>query len=147
MQRLAERWWFTKVLLPRQVMRLTPSGLMCASTQVALCLTEVASVGQELGVGKRAKTDRIGTQLIARYIAHEHIQLLPYQPPTIEQSRIDQLLKRRTQAVRSTLRQSFKDLSGFNIELATVLAKTRILHLPRLTKTIESLAMSVSRRS
>ena len=75
-------------------------------------------------VGARAKTDCIDAQLIARYVAHEHPQLLTYQPPTIEQRRIDQLLKRRAKvsSIRASLRQSFKGLSGFNIELTTVLA-------------------------
>lgn len=76
-------------------------------------------------VGKRAKTDRVDAQLIARYVGHEHAQLHPYQPPTIEQRRIDQLLNRRAKlsTIRASLRQSFKGLSGFGAALNAALAK------------------------
>jgi transposase len=80
-------------------------------------------------MGSRAKTDRVDAQLIARYIAHEHTQLHPYHPPTIEQRRIDQLLKRRAKlsSVRAALRQSLKGLSGFGVELKAVLKKLNLL--------------------
>jgi transposase len=76
-------------------------------------------------VGKRAKTDRIDAQLIARYIAREYSQLLPYQPPTAQQQRIDQLLRRRAKlsSIRASLRQSFKGLRGFQDDLSALLAR------------------------
>lgn len=77
------------------------------------------------GVGARAKTDRVDAQIIARYLAREYAQLHPYQPPTADQRRIDQLLKRRAKlsAIRGTLRQSLKDLEGCGAEVKAVFAK------------------------
>jgi transposase len=77
------------------------------------------------GVGKRAKTDRIDAQLIARFIAREHSELLPYHPPTVQQQRIDRLLRRRAKlsSIRASLRQSFKGLRGFQGELSALLAR------------------------
>lgn len=86
-------------------------------------------------LGQRAKTDRIDAQLIARYVAHEHGYLLPYKPPTKEQRRIDQLLKRRAKlsSARAALRQTFNGIDGFVPELKAVLAK-----LDKLIKKIDS---------
>lgn len=77
------------------------------------------------GVGARAKTDRVDAQIIARYLAREYAQLHPYQPPTADQRRIDQLLKRRAKlsAIRGTLRQSLKELNGCGAEVKAVFAK------------------------
>ena len=76
-------------------------------------------------VGKRAKTDRVDAQLRARYVAHEHPHLFPYQPPTQQQRRIDQLLKRRAKlsSVRASLRQCFQGLRGFDTELKAVFTR------------------------
>jgi len=80
-------------------------------------------------LGKRAKTDYIDAQLIARYIAREHSQLLPYKPPTVQQLRIDRLLKRRAKlsSVRASLRQSFKGLRDFQGEFAALIAQLSVL--------------------
>jgi len=80
-------------------------------------------------LGKRAKTDRIDAQLIARYIAREHSQLPPYHPPSAQQLRIDRLLKRRAKlsSIRASLRQSFKGLRGFQGELRALLARLNAL--------------------
>jgi transposase len=64
-------------------------------------------------LGRRAKTDQLDAQLIARYLAHEHMNLHPYHLPTELQSELDALVKRRHVAVttHATLRQSFTALT------------------------------------
>lgn len=63
-------------------------------------------------LGRRAKTDRLDAALIARYLAHEHQNLHPYQLPSDLQSRLDELIKRRHKAVlaREAQRQSFANI-------------------------------------
>ncbi|MDB5855891.1 MAG: ISPpu10, transposase [Herminiimonas sp.] len=51
------------------------------------------------GVGMRAKTDRVDSLVIARFLAHEIKQLRAYEPPTPTQRAIDELLKRRATLV------------------------------------------------
>jgi transposase len=77
------------------------------------------------GVGARAKTDRVDAQIIARYLAREYLQLHPYQPPTADQRRIDQLLRRRAKlsTIRAMLRQSLNDLDRCGPEIKAVFAK------------------------
>lgn len=76
-------------------------------------------------VGARAKTDRVDAQIIARYLSREYVHLHPYQPPTAEQRRIDQLLKRRAKlsAVRATLHQSLNKLGSCRSEVKALFAK------------------------
>jgi transposase len=64
-------------------------------------------------VGRRAKTDQLDAQLIARYLAREHEHLHPYRVPSELQSQIDSLIQRRHTAVvsQSSLRQSFAALT------------------------------------
>jgi len=80
-------------------------------------------------MGSRAKTDRVDAKLIARYIAHEHTHLHAYHPPTTEQRRIDQLLKRRAKlsTLKAALCQSLNGVSGFGVELKAVLKKLNAL--------------------
>ena len=61
------------------------------------------------GIGGRNKDDRSDARLLARYLAHEHEQLLPWQPPPEPYRRLQILLHRRATLVRSvvSLRQSF----------------------------------------
>ena len=61
-------------------------------------------------LGRRAKTDRLDAQLIARYLQREHEQLHPYCLPSQSQSELDQLIGERHQVVSTqvSLRQSFK---------------------------------------
>lgn len=63
-------------------------------------------------LGRRAKTDRLDAQLIARYLANEHQHLHPYRLPTAIQQQLDELISRRHKAVvmREALRQSFTGL-------------------------------------
>jgi transposase len=77
------------------------------------------------GVGARAKTDRVDAQVIARYLAREYAQLHPYQPPTADQRRIDQLLRRRAKlsTIKAMLRQSLDELDGCATEIKAVFAK------------------------
>jgi transposase len=65
-------------------------------------------------LGRRAKTDRLDAQLIARYLMREHQDLHPYQLPTPLQSQLDELLSRRHTSVvmQSALRQSFSAMTS-----------------------------------
>jgi transposase len=76
-------------------------------------------------MGNRAKTDRVDAELIARLVAQEHIRLRPYTPPTANQRRLDRLIRRRAKIVRikSTLKLTMNNLSGFTVELKAVLLK------------------------
>ena len=63
-------------------------------------------------MGRRAKTDRVDAQLIARYVAQEHTALRPYVAPTATQAAIAALLERRHAVVKAqgSLRQALCDL-------------------------------------
>lgn len=69
-------------------------------------------------LGRRAKTDQLDAQLIARYLAHEHSNLHPYRLPTKIQAQLDELVGRRHRVVvaQGALRQS---LLGVAKELKT----------------------------
>ena len=75
-------------------------------------------------VGKRAKTDHVDALLLARFIAHEHADLHPWQPPTREQRHLDKLLKRRATLVKAQgmLRQTLAHLSPLKTESKAMLA-------------------------
>jgi transposase len=75
-------------------------------------------------VGKRAKTDHVDALLLARFIAHEHAGLHPWQPPTREQRHLDNLLKRRATLVKAhgMLRQTLAHLSPLKTESKAMLA-------------------------
>lgn len=75
--------------------------------------------------GTRAKTDRVDANLIARLIAHEHLHLRPYVPPTPDQRQIDRLLKRRAKltTIKVSVTLTLKDLPGFARERNTLLTK------------------------
>ncbi len=63
-------------------------------------------------LGRRAKTDRLDAQLIARYLSHEHPHLHPYRLPTAQQEQLDELIRRRHKVVvaQQSLRQSLKGM-------------------------------------
>lgn len=65
-------------------------------------------------LGRRAKTDRLDAQLIARYLANEHTHLHPYVEPTAQQAQLDELFSRRHTVVvtQQSLRQSFSGMSA-----------------------------------
>lgn len=75
-------------------------------------------------VGLRAKTDHVDALLLARFIAHEHASLHPWQPPTPAQARLDSLLKRRATLVKAQgmLRQTLAHLTPLKTESQTMLA-------------------------
>jgi transposase len=70
------------------------------------------------GLGRRAKTDRVDAELIARYIAHEHSGLHPYVPSTPQQRLLDQTLRRRANLVsmRVALLATTDELQGLETE-------------------------------
>lgn len=74
-------------------------------------------------VGKRAKTDHVDALLLARFIAHEHAGLHPWQPPTPVQHQLDQLLKRRATLVKAhgMLRQTLAQLTPLKTESQAML--------------------------
>jgi transposase len=76
-------------------------------------------------MGNRAKTDRVDAELIARLIAQEHMRLRPYTPPTADQRKLDRMIRRRAKIVRikSSLKLTMSNLSGFATELKAVLCK------------------------
>lgn len=76
-------------------------------------------------MGNRAKTDRVDAELIARFIEQEHTRLRPYTPPSANQRKLDRLIRRRAKIVRirSSLKLTMHNLSGFATELKAVLCR------------------------
>lgn len=76
-------------------------------------------------IGTRAKTDRVDATVIARFIAQEHTRLRVYTPPTVNQRKLDRLIRRRATLVRvkGTLKQTMRHLGGFAPELKAVMDK------------------------
>jgi transposase len=74
-------------------------------------------------VGRRAKTDRLDAQLIARYLAREYEHLHPYQLPTVLQTQLEELIGRRHAVVvaQVALRQSFSAMRQPPAQLQLVL--------------------------
>lgn len=74
-------------------------------------------------MGKRAKTDRVDAELIARLVAQEHTHLRAYMPPTANQRQLDRLIRRRATLVRvqGTLKLTMRQLKGFAPELTAVM--------------------------
>lgn len=66
------------------------------------------------GLGVRGKTDRVDARLIARYLAEHHARLHPWRPSSTAQRQIEDLLRRRAQAVKhqAALRLSFSTTEG-----------------------------------
>jgi transposase len=85
-------------------------------------------------LGKRAKTDHVDALLLARFIAHEHMGLHPWQPPTSAQRLLDTLLKRRAALVKAQgmMRQTLEHLSTLKAE-----AKAAQASLAALVKAID----------
>jgi transposase len=92
-------------------------------------------------MGRRAKTDRVDAELIARLIAQEHTHLRPYTPPTADQRKLDRLIRRRAKIVRikSSLKLTMRSLNGFAAELKAVLLKLDAL-VARIDATMSALA-------
>ena len=77
-------------------------------------------------LGQRGKTDRLDSEVIARYVTREHDQLHAYAPPTKEQRALACLMRRRAKlvVVKATLTQSLRGLSSMRQDLK---AATRAL--------------------
>lgn len=75
------------------------------------------------GLGARGKTDRLDAQVIARYGAHEHHQLRLWQPVTLQQQALDELLRRRAVLVncQQKLRMSAADCPAVLATLAPLM--------------------------
>ena len=54
------------------------------------------------GMGMRGKTDRLDAQILARYVAHEHRELRPWEPPPAAQQVLDELLRNRALLVKTS---------------------------------------------
>ena len=87
------------------------------------------------GLGRRAKTDRVDAELIARYVAHEHPGLHPYVPSSPQQRLLDQTLRRRAHLVsmRVALRATTEELEGLEAE-----RQAAIEHLSLLIAALEA---------
>lgn len=74
------------------------------------------------GLGTRAKTDSIDAAVIARYLAEHHAQLHPWQPGSVAQQQLQELLKRRAQVVahHSALIQSFMGIEVHGEAMSTL---------------------------
>ena len=92
-------------------------------------------------MGNRTKTDRVDAELIARLIAQEHTRLRSYTPPTANQRKLDQLIKRRIKltSIKGALKLSMKNLSGFTTELKAVLLKLDAL-IAKIDATMDKIA-------
>ncbi len=86
-------------------------------------------------VGVRGKTDPVDAALVARYVAHEHARLHPYQPLSPQQRKLDRLLKRRAKlvALKTALRLSLQDAPELRTEL-----KATVQRFDALLRAIES---------
>lgn len=75
------------------------------------------------GVGLRAKTDRVDAGLIARFLVNEASRLRAYEPPTPQQRKIDQLLRRRAKivAIKTALQLACADVACLKTETAKLL--------------------------
>lgn len=87
--------------------KLVRAALSAGHRVYVLNAREVAHYARCLG--RRAKTDRLDAQLIARYLRQEHLQLHPYRLPSAAQAQLEELIGRRHQVVSAqvALRQSF----------------------------------------
>jgi transposase len=76
-------------------------------------------------VGKRGKTDRTDAEVIARYVAREHADLMAYVPPSKEQRTLSRLISRRAKLVelKGALSQSLRGLTCVQRELAQLVAR------------------------
>lgn len=88
------------------------------------------------GIGRRAKTDRVDAEVIARYVAREHDGLHTYVPPTKAQRELAQLIGRRAKLVRTkdAINQSLRGVPCLRAE-----AKRLVASINRLIARIESM--------
>ena len=100
------------------------------------------------GLGRRAKTDRVDAELIARYVAHEHDGLHPYLPPSPEQRMLEQTLRRRAHLVRTrvALQATTRELHGFQSECRAVVEQLDALIVALETRLKQLLQTSPAQR-
>jgi transposase len=74
-------------------------------------------------MGMRGKTDRLDAQILARYVAHEHRELRPWEPQPAAQQALDELLRRRAVVVKNqeSLKMSSSDSPDFRKIIEPVL--------------------------
>ena len=91
------------------------------------------------GVGRRGKTDRTDAEVIARYIAREHADLIGYVPPSTQQRTLSRLIARRAKLVqlKGAVTQSLHGLTCVQRELAQLIA--------RIERTIDKLELLIQR--
>jgi transposase len=96
------------------------------------------------GLGQRGKTDRLDAQVLARYVAHEHAELRPWQPLAPALRELQELLCRRAVFVsqQQALRMSLSPLPC----LASVLHEME-LALAQALKQIDALVQGVLKSS
>jgi transposase len=76
-------------------------------------------------MGMRGKTDRLDAQILARYVAHEHRQLRPWQPQPADQSALDELLRRRATLVKhqQALRMTASDNPALKASMVALMTE------------------------
>jgi transposase len=100
------------------------------------------------GVGLRAKTDRVDATMIARFLANEGPRLRAYQPPTAEQRKIDQLLRRRSKIVtlKTALQLTCSDAPSLRTESANLLKSFAAL-LKKIDQQLATLQQAMPERA
>lgn len=75
------------------------------------------------GMGMRGKTDRLDAQILARYVAHEHRELRPWQPQPPKQRALDELIRRRATIVKcqQAMRMTAADSPGLKALMAATM--------------------------
>ena len=75
------------------------------------------------GMGMRGKTDRMDAQILARYVAHEHRELRPWQPQPPAQQALDELMRRRGTLIQHQhgLRMTVSDVPALKAEMASMM--------------------------
>jgi transposase len=81
------------------------------------------------GLGRRAKTDRVDAELIARYVKREHDELHPYVPAAPEMRVLAQLQQRRYCVIRTkgALESSAEGLADCRREYQAVIRRLEVL--------------------
>ena len=96
------------------------------------------------GIGRRGKTDRVDSEVIARYVAREHGELHAYVPPTKAQRELAQLIGRRAKLVQTkvALKQSLRGVPALRAEAQRV-----IMSIDRLIAKVEAMMQRALRQT
>ena len=92
------------------------------------------------GIGRRAKTDRVDAEVIARYVAREHSELHAYLPTTKAQRELAQLIGRRVKLIQTkdAINQSLRGVPALRAD-----AKRLIAGIDRVIARVESMMQRV----